>query len=34
MFWIYENVIRTDKTIAEPVRKLALKWAKNFWEAK
>lgn len=28
------QVIGTDKTIAEPVRKLALKWAEDFWEGK
>ena len=28
------QVIGTDKTISEPVRKLALKWAEDFWETK
>ena len=28
------QAIRADKTIAEAVRKQALKWAEDFWEAK
>ena len=28
------QAIRTDPTISEPVRKQALEWAEDFWEAK